>query len=222
MATRRVQLTRPEYKGSPLPAARRRGGPANEDPPPPSKEGERGGSVLEAGAAASLVESQINEMTPTERLALAERLLAANLGAVEQGRDVDMWATAITEALAGAMKQKGIPAYGFMPVRKVVGAASTWAPVKAFAASAGFEGMAVAERQSAYQLLADLVVRNAVRIGRRSGIPMSLKFVGGLISQLASFFDHEFPGYLESGLASIPFRMRASPATACKELSHAR
>lgn len=214
MATSRVRLTRPAYGGSSLSTK----GLDKPDPPPPSKEGERGGSLVGSDAA-TLLESKISDLTPTERLALAEKLLAANLGAVEQGRDVDMWATAITEAIAGVLKQRGIPAYAVMPVRKVVGAASAWASVKAFAASAGFEQMSVPARQSAYRLLADLLIRYASAFCQRTDAPFTLKLVGNLIPQLSNIFDREFPGYLDSGLASVPFRMRADP---CAKLSPAQ
>lgn len=206
----KVRLTRPTYKGASLPASRKKDPPTDE-PPSPLYRGGGGGSVSGVGAAVQVLEKNLQNLTPTERQALAEKLLAANLGAVEGGRDVDQWATAVTEALATALKQRGIPAYGVMPVRKVVGAASAWGPVRTFATSAGLDAFSATDRYSAFQLLAGLLVQAALEVTRRTGAPMSLKLVGNLVPTIASIFDAEFPGYLESGLGSVPFRMRIAP-----------
>ena len=73
-------------------------------------------------------------------------------------------------------------------------------------ADAKLDKLAVPERQSVYNLLADLVVRHAHGISMRSAAPLSPKLVANCSNNVASIFDKAFPGYVRAGLAHIVAR----------------
>lgn len=78
--------------------------------------------------------------------------------------------------------------------------------MRGFMADAKFDQLKVAERQSVYALLAQMVVTQAQAISRNGYAPLGPKLVANCSQNIAGLFDQNFPGYLRAGLAHIVAR----------------
>lgn len=67
-----------------------------------------------------------------------------------------------------------------------------------------------AEKLSALQLLADMLVSHVQQLSHATGVAVSSKMLANCAQQLPSVFDVAFPGYAASGLAHLPFKARAN------------
>lgn len=187
-------------------------GAGNNPPPPPIpfRGGEGRGVLPRAGTAEMKAEdvlSLANKLSPEQR-----KQLLASLALQEQTadpvkqRDVDMWAGAVYSGLVATNggSPGGVP--GPAVVKRILAAPSAWKPVDGFMEACKFDQLSVTERQSVYNLLADLVIKHAAQIAHRSKIPLSPKLIGTCSSNVASLFDLAFPGYMRAGLAHIVAR----------------
>lgn len=207
MATKRVMLTRPERN---YPQGPRMGGSQGtplRGPLPP---------IIPRPAEATTLQELLalaNKLPATEKQQLLDHLaLQAQTTPVGSERDVDMWSVAIHEALQHALGAAGGALGGPILVKRVVGSPSSWKPVDAFMRASKMSDLQVRERQSVYGLLADLLVKHARYVARRSGAPLSPKLVGNCTGSISGVFDAAFPGYLEAGLAPIVARRLTSAA----------
>ncbi|MGL4650229.1 MAG: hypothetical protein ACRC1H_12545 [Caldilineaceae bacterium] len=147
-------------------------------------------------SAQALTEDQRREL-------IAQLSLDLHSKGTPKDRDIEMWATAVHEALQDALGGALGAQVGVLAVKKVVGAASAWAPVEEFMRRSKLQESQSRERLSLYRLLADLMVNYARKIARHTGAPLSLKLVANCSPHLAGLFDAAFPGYLASGLAHV-------------------
>lgn len=92
---------------------------------------------------------------------------------------------------------------GPMLVKRLVGSPSHWKPVALFMSSSGLAELQVRERQLAYHLLADLLVKHVCQVASHVGLPVGLKFLGNNVASITGVFEQAFPGYLAAGLAHV-------------------
>lgn len=219
--TKRVMLTRPTYRGHGVTRASVDPGEQaglrkdTPHPPPPYREGGRGGALPAAVEVKTLQELLVlaNKLPAAEKQQLLDHLaLQAQTAPSASERDVDMWSVAIHEALQHALGEAGGALGGPILVKRVVGSPSSWKPVDAFMRASKMADLQVRERQSVYGLLADLLVKHARYVARKSGAPLSPKLVGNCTGSISGVFDAAFPGYLEAGLAPIVARRLTSAA----------
>ncbi len=146
-------------------------------------------------------------LSAPERKQLVAHLALSLRPAAPDGtsRDLDMWVGALSVSVAGSVGQGG-QGLGPILLKHAVSSPANWGHVHGFMESAGLAGLTVVERQAAYSALADMLVRYAKSVGSRRGIPMSAKFLAAMSSELPAIFDHNFPGYLASGLAPMLIR----------------
>ena len=218
--TKRVMLTRPTYRGhgvtrSSVDPEKRKSADGDTPLPFPFRGGEEGGAHPAVSGEVKLQEllALANKLPATEKQQLLDHLaLQAQTTPVGSERDVDMWSVAIHEALQHALGAAGGALGGPILVKRVVGSPSSWKPVDAFMKASKMSDLQVRERQSVYGLLADLLVKHARYVARRSGAPLSPKLVGNCTGSISGVFDAAFPGYLEAGLAPIVARRLTSAA----------
>lgn len=126
-------------------------------------------------------------------------------------RDIDMWATAITNAIDRIHGGDGASSYGSLLVKRTLGDSRVWKPIDDFMQHSTLNNLKVVERQAVYELLAELLVEHARSLARRSGAPFSLRLVSQHTRSIADVFDNAFPGYLEAGLAPVVARQLCHP-----------
>lgn len=143
-------------------------------------------------------------------MALAVMSLELQRGPAGEDRDLDLWSSAVHEALVRALGPSDGAAYGPQVIRRLVAAPVAWGPVEDFAGLLGVADMTPAERMAVFRLLASLVVRRARQVADRAEIPLSAKLAAQMASQVAAIFDSAFPGYVASGLARVVARRAAS------------
>lgn len=140
--------------------------------------------------------------------AAAQLLLTASADRAD--RDVSMWSVAVYSAFCEAVGGPAAAGVGPQVLRRLLGAASAWAPVEQFMATARLSELPVADRQAVYNMLADLLVQHARGISRRTKAPFSAKLLSTTVVNIAGLFDTAFPGYLEAGLAHVVARRHRS------------
>lgn len=146
----------------------------------------------------------VEQLSSTEKKQLLAKLaLQAQINGKGDGRDLDMWALAVYDALASSIGSGGGGVQGVASVKRVLSAPNAWGPVAGFMESTKLDQLTVTERQSVYAMLAKLAVKRARAVANHGNIPMSAKLVGTCSSNLAGLFDQAFPGYLASGLALL-------------------
>jgi hypothetical protein len=152
--------------------------------------------------------TQLRALPAKDRKAVIDSLLLETqlIGEADAGRDLDMWAEAVHRELTRRLGSLDGGIVGPMVVRKLVAAGASWKPVEQFMAASKLSELTVTERQRAYYMLAELLVRHALTVARRSGAPMSAKLVANCTNNLAGVFEESFPGYLEAGLARMVTR----------------
>ena len=172
----------------------------------PVKEEKQNKNFNEAVALAS------NLSAEQRRDLVAQLSLDLQINGADQSRDIDMWATAIHEALQDALGGSLGSVVGPLAVKRIVGSRSAFEPLAEFMQHSRLGEAQVRERLSLYRLLADLVVAYAKKIAKHTGAPLSLKLVANCSRNVAGLFDSAFPGYLAAGLAHVVAR-RFSQAT---------
>lgn len=95
---------------------------------------------------------------------------------------------------------------GPLPLKRMLAARASWAPVEGFARAAGFHKMRVPERLAAYRLLATILVERCQQVARAVRAPLSGKLVANSTGELGAMFDAAFPGYMRAGIAGIIFK----------------
>jgi len=118
-------------------------------------------------------------------------------------RDRDLWHTAVIEALEIVLRTGG----GLPPTLAVVNKlySGSYASVETFVASA-FPGLKATEKMAGFRVLADLLVRHADYVAKKSGAPLSAKLTFSCVQNLPGLVDNAFPGYIESGLLPMIIR----------------
>lgn len=185
--------------------------PGELNPLPPSFGGEGGfirhaGKSEEKSVAELLVKAQT--LTARQRQELLDQLSLANkmTRSADQDRDLDMWATAVYEALTDRVASSEPSGYGRLLVKQLLAPSQNWRPVQNFMEESRLCELKVVERASVYFMLAELLVKHAERIASRNGAPLGPKLVGSCAHGIAGVFDQAFPGYLRAGLAKIAAR----------------
>lgn len=183
------------------------------NPLPPSFGGE-GGFIRSAekqqqkeDAVATLLE-QAQALTAKQRQELLDQLSLATrmTRSAEQDRDLEMWATAVYDALTDRVASSDGSGYGRLLVKQLLASSSNWRPVQEFMQDSGLHKMKVVERASVYRMLAVLLVDHARGIASRTGAPFGPKLVGSCAASISGVFDRAFPGYLRAGLAIVAAR----------------
>src|SRR5205823_3450054 len=146
------------------------------------------------------VKELAERLTKSERKELLDHVASLQLGDVGAGRDLDAWVQSAWTALVDAIGTGGAGMPGPLAIRGVLAARSAWAPV-------GFAELTVAQRASAYALLARLLVERCQGVARAVGAPLTAKMVANSTGDLAAVFEAAFPGYLRGGTAKHVFRM---------------
>lgn len=124
-------------------------------------------------------------------------------GSKDQSRDIEMWSSAVFDALGKVVPAHG---YGQLLVRKQLGASTSWSHIRDFMQASDFASCSVVERQGVYNLLAELLLRYVRRVASYQGMPVTLKLVASCSANVGSAFESEFPGYLASGLGKVIVR----------------
>ena len=150
----------------------------------------------------------VSTLNKADKQALLDRLALENqlTAAVVQNKDLDMWSEAILKALEETIGQWVGHSYGLTLVKRSMGTSSSWRPVELFMKNSKLQELTSAERQSAYFMLARLLVERADDQTEFVGAPLTLKYIAGQTGNLAAIFDRSFPGYLAAGLAKIVAR----------------
>ena len=230
---KQVQLARPvrsrgsnAYVSPTLSASKTRQTHRNKiAPPPPLKGEEKGGLYLVDGkkkedqrnlASLPLNLDQILEAAQglpagERKTLLAHLALSSQTSDTGAGRDLDMWAQAVYEAIGEAVGTDPRAGQGPALIKRTLGVPAVWAPVHAFMVASKLITIMVVERQAIYVMLAKMVVQNARFIARKSGVPLSARLVGSCAANVASLFDNAFPGYVASGLALMVAKQLCAP-----------
>lgn len=220
--TKRVMLTRPAYQGKGITRAsvtstERKKSPAGTPPPPLSLREEREG-VPSKRAGGEITIDQIlamaDKLEATEKQRLLDHLALSRQPQPEQARDVEMWSVAIYEALQHALGASSGAMGGPMLVKRAVASPSCWKPVEQFMQASKLAELQVRQRLLVYAMLADLLVKHASYVAKKSGAPLSPKLVGNCSASISGVFDAAFPGYLQAGLAPIIARQLAISGSA--------
>ena len=178
--------------------------------PPPLKGG--GGPTPTGGPApvTSDVLALANRLSPGERKKLADILLAGTLTEQNKsGRDVSLWTEAVRQALDKVFGPGAGGVLGPVVLQRALAASSSWQGVEHVLGKAGLLQATPAEKLSALQLLAHMLVMHVQSLSHATGVALSTKMLANCAQQLPGIFDTQFPGYLESGLAHLPFKARA-------------
>lgn len=148
-----------------------------------------------------------NKLTETDRKQLLDQLaLRQQKQPNRDDRDLNMWATAVYDALVASFGGGEAIGLGPLPLRKLLSATTAWGPVEGFMKQARFNELQVVERQAIYGKLAQLLVRHARTVARYADVPLSAKLVANCAPKIAGLFDAAFPGYLASDLALMVAR----------------
>lgn len=130
-----------------------------------------------------------------------------------QDRDVGLFSDAVHQKLDELLAGNITGNVGPLAIRELFRVPGTWGPILAFLERTGYVALPPAEKAVIYGFLADLVVRHAYSVSRRSRAPMSPKLVANCSGNLGSLFDREFPGYLRAGLAKLVAKRLCMPST---------
>ena len=151
---------------------------------------------------------RLKKMSTKDRKAVLDSLLLEQQlsDGPKANRDLDMWAEAVHREFTQRLGSADGGLVGPALVRKAVAVGTSWAPVQAFMETSKLQELPVVERQRAYYMLAELVVRHALGVARHTGIPLSVKLVSQCTGNLPGLFDNAYPGYLEAGLAKMVAR----------------
>lgn len=151
---------------------------------------------------------QAQTLTAKQRQELLDQLSLANqmTRSAGQDRDLDMWATAVHEALTAGVGVGGASEFGRLVVKRLMAPTQNWRPIQNFMEESRLQELKVVERASVYYLLAELLVKHAQVVAHRSGAPLGPKLVGSCAQGIAGLFEQAFPGYLRAGLAKIAAR----------------
>lgn len=142
-----------------------------------------------------------------ERKELLDRLLLEHQNeARDDQRDVAMWATAVHQQYTALYGSGDGVLVAPLVMKKLVQATASWEHVRRFMETSKLSELPVTERQGAYQLLAEILVRHAAQVARRSGAPLSPKLVSQCTVNLPGAFENQFPGYVAAGLAKVVAR----------------
>lgn len=192
-------------------------------PPPLPREGVGGGlraagragmpAPMREGAHACVNEveailEQTKSLTAKQRQELLDQLSLAHqmTRAAGDDRDLDLWATAIYNALTSCVSGSDASSFGRLLVKRALAPTQNWRPVQSFMEESRLCELKVVERASVYHMLAELLVDHAQVVADRSGAPLGPKLVGSCAAGIAGIFDKAFPGYLRAGLAKIAAR----------------
>lgn len=188
-----------------IPTSYKKGDPKVVTPTHPPKGGAKGGqpAVGGSGAGAEDLQQKLLALPEDQRQQVIEGVLAAQmLAGPEKTRELDLWGEAVADALLAVL---GDAAYGRLVIKQAVATRSAWTPVKRLAEAVGLLDLPPARLLSAFHLLAEMVVRYA----RQTRAPLTPKLVANCCQNITALFEQSFPGYLRSGLAMLPFNMRA-------------
>ena len=116
-------------------------------------------------------------------------------------RDEDMWADQLYQCVQNALGSDRVSANrssaALLLLRK------SYCVVERFLHDAKIYSDKSYERNAIYLLLANLLVKYSRSLAGKVGLPVSIKFTVQQIEKIPALFDLAYPGYLESGLASM-------------------
>lgn len=144
-----------------------------------------------------------------DRLALA---LQQRQQPSKQDRDLCSFSDAVHEKMSELLAGNLAGNAGPLAVRQLFQSPSTWGPILAFLERSGYLALSPAEKTVVYRFLAELVVRHAYTVSRRSKAPMSPKLVASCSGNIGGLFERAFPGYLRNGLAPVVARRMCQPS----------
>jgi hypothetical protein len=150
-------------------------------------------------------------LDPKSRQQLLDHLaLQAQTPGSANNRDLDMWSSAVYDALQQFLGASAGAMGGPMVVRRVLTVSTAWKPVESFMQSSKLVEIKVVERQSVYSMLARLLVGHAAFVAKKSGAPLSAKLIANCCGSITGVFESAFPGYLHAGLAPMVARRLAT------------
>jgi hypothetical protein len=126
-------------------------------------------------------------------------------------RDLCSFADAVHEKTAELLAGSVAGNAGPLAVRQIFQTPAVWGPILAFLERSGYLALKPAEKTVVYRFLAELVVRHAYTVSRKSRAPLSPKLVASCSGNLGGLFERSFPGYLRNGLASVVAGKLCSP-----------
>ena len=171
-----------------------------------------GGPPSDGGApSVSSITQQALGLSASERKKLVDQLLALQLDEAPS-KDSALWAQAVKTAIDDVLGVGMGVAFAPASLKKALGARSSWDAVCTVLTAAKLDKASPADKLSAYQLLAGLLLQHCREVSRATGAPISPNFIGTCSSQMPAIFDLAFPGYLQSGLAFVPFSRRRAGA----------
>ena len=165
-------------------------------PPLPGSGNTLGGAGVE-GMSTAEIKRQLDRLA----LVLQERTQPSR-----QDRDLNSFSDAVHEKMGELLAGNVAGNAGPLAVRQLFQAPSTWGPISAFLERAGYLALGPVEKVAVYRFLAELVVRHAYTVSRRSRAPLSPKLVASCSGNLGGLFERAFPGYLRNGLAPMVAR----------------
>jgi hypothetical protein len=214
MSRTRIRITRPRRTATSSSASgslTKENETGGLNPLPPSLGGEggfiRADRVVEKNPVEELL-NQAKSLTAKQRQELLDQLsLAARMTkSAGEDRDLEMWSSAVHDALTDRAAGSVGSGYGRLLVKQSLAPSQNWRPVQEFMQESKLAELKVVERGSVYLMLARLLVEHAEEIASRSGAPLGPKLVGSCAQNIAGVFDRAFPGYLRAGLAKIVAR----------------
>ena len=210
MSNKRVMLTRPEYARAPVTrahlASKTKSGMGGGMGPlirGPSPHLSQSAQINKEKVGVDEVLKLVEQLTQVERQELLDRLALAQSNEAGDPREVEMWCGAVHEALQDALGPSAGAMGGHALIKRLVGSPSHWKPVALFMTTSGLGDLQVRERQLAYGLIADLLVKHVIQLAHFVGAPLGLKFVGNNLGAIPGVFEAAFPGYLGAGLAPV-------------------
>ena len=149
-------------------------------------------------------------MSATEKKELLSHLALANQSSKKQSsgsnRDHELWLGEVVDALGRVLMSGGRSPSSLALFKRLQGDCGS--TLDTFMEQSGLGKLKIPERVATYRILADMLVKHAEYVARKSGAPLSPKLVMNCVGNLPGLFDSAFPGYLEAGLAPVIIRRK--------------
>jgi hypothetical protein len=147
----------------------------------------------------------------SRRKILAHLALDSTKSTLEgKDRDLDMWSLSLYSALKAHEGSESIEGSGPLVLKRLIAASKSFEKVTDFMEASGLSKLKVVEIQSAYGLLATLLIKYAKKIATHSNLVVTSKFVINCSSNIAAVFEQAYPGYVANNLAIVVARQHAA------------
>lgn len=148
------------------------------------------------------------QLNPTERKQVLDHLALQSISTkTDHDRDIAMWSVSVHRALLATLGGLDMAAQGVLVVKRLLSPTAIWRPVADLATALGMEKLPVSERQYAFDVLAQVLMRYAQEASHRSGAPLTIKLVVNCCGNIGAAFDGAFPGYISGGVGPLLFNM---------------